>query len=475
MEKSVLKRIKEMLRPRAEQRFAFVRWSRLPYMLIFALAPVFANMQEDVLAGLPDLFGLDAMSLLGAAYCLGAGVLFAFARLKGLKTYARWLAILGAALFISWLILPPGMPSLVFALSFMFVFGGCAGIAAFAFTYALNNQERFLGAALVSLFYLLWELDFSFRFFSGFFPRAYLSALVLGTLICLSLYRNEDFAEAGEEGQSRAGAPILLMLLFFFALKAIAVFYTYLPGAASPEALRVSALAGIGVFALGLYLYFRCRFSVWYMCNLFFMGMLLAAALYLLPDVPGARLVSRLAYGVEQLGFIASYWLLGNVLRRHASLRLFKWVIFITLILAMLLYLVPGLLAARSPEALPGAAALVAAFGFLLFFLLTPAYVRHIFTGDAPAAPASPSLAELTRGKGLTRREMEILPLLLEGLMHKECAARLDISLETAKFHARNIYRKLGVVGRSQLFSALYPQEGKPGLEEQENRPAESL
>ena len=50
-----------------------VRLKHLRYMLIFPLAPVFANMQGALFSGATRLFGLDAMTLMGSAYCVGAG------------------------------------------------------------------------------------------------------------------------------------------------------------------------------------------------------------------------------------------------------------------------------------------------------------------------------------------------------------------------------------------------------------------
>lgn len=52
---------------------------------------------------------------------------------------------------------------------------------------------------------------------------------------------------------------------------------------------------------------------------------------------------------------------------------------------------------------------------------------------------------------GLTGREMEIVNLLLTGKMLKECGTELDITVDTVKFHTKNIYRKLGIQGRSAL------------------------
>ena len=46
---------------------------------------------------------------------------------------------------------------------------------------------------------------------------------------------------------------------------------------------------------------------------------------------------------------------------------------------------------------------------------------------------------------GLTVREHEILELLAEGLLKKEIAERLGISVHTASTHLRNVYDKLHV------------------------------
>lgn len=45
----------------------------------------------------------------------------------------------------------------------------------------------------------------------------------------------------------------------------------------------------------------------------------------------------------------------------------------------------------------------------------------------------------------ITRREAEVLHLLLQGKATKEVAASLHISTATVQKHLKNIYRKLGV------------------------------
>jgi len=55
----------------------------------------------------------------------------------------------------------------------------------------------------------------------------------------------------------------------------------------------------------------------------------------------------------------------------------------------------------------------------------------------------------------LTRRELEVLSALAAGQTNKQIAAAQGISLNTVKFHVRNLFEKLAVQNRSQAI-ALY-------------------
>lgn len=60
---------------------------------------------------------------------------------------------------------------------------------------------------------------------------------------------------------------------------------------------------------------------------------------------------------------------------------------------------------------------------------------------------------QVMEAHGLTRRETQVLALELRGLLAKEIAAELSISLSTVKGHLGLVYRKLGVGSRDQLFT----------------------
>ncbi|MBU3030617.1 helix-turn-helix transcriptional regulator [Paracoccus marinaquae] len=74
-----------------------------------------------------------------------------------------------------------------------------------------------------------------------------------------------------------------------------------------------------------------------------------------------------------------------------------------------------------------------------------------IATEDEPraAAPALPQAIESRAASLLTRREMEVLPLLAQGKQNKVIAAELDLSEHTVKLHIHNIFAKLGVSNRT--------------------------
>jgi len=52
---------------------------------------------------------------------------------------------------------------------------------------------------------------------------------------------------------------------------------------------------------------------------------------------------------------------------------------------------------------------------------------------------------------GLTKREIQVLSLVIAGLKNREIAKRFSISEQTVKHHMTNIYDKLGVYNRLEL------------------------
>jgi DNA-binding CsgD family transcriptional regulator len=68
---------------------------------------------------------------------------------------------------------------------------------------------------------------------------------------------------------------------------------------------------------------------------------------------------------------------------------------------------------------------------------------------------ATPPLLRGQPAEPLTKREHEVALLAAGGMTSKDIAARLYLSTRTVDTHLARIYRKLGVVGRSELTAAL--------------------
>ncbi len=274
-----------------------MRLDHLQYMLIFPLAPVFANMQDALFSNSVRLFGLDAMTLMGSAYYIGAGALFAFSDVKNMAKVSRISAVVMTAAYIPWIVMRESLLSLVLAIVFMFFLGGCAACSAFAYTFALNNTERLLGAAMISTFFALNQIDSGLSLLSGFFDKLYLTALVAGSCICLFLYKTSDFSVAENKPKAILNPALMLMLYFFVAHYFVEIFYTYLPGASEPDAMIANGAVGILAVCLAVALQLITKRSVWNMCNLFFVAEIGTYILYFTPEGSVLRSLARFLHG----------------------------------------------------------------------------------------------------------------------------------------------------------------------------------
>jgi DNA-binding NarL/FixJ family response regulator len=92
--------------------------------------------------------------------------------------------------------------------------------------------------------------------------------------------------------------------------------------------------------------------------------------------------------------------------------------------------------------------------------------LRMIAIGGSPMSPAIARLVvtsfqkpvqEKINNELLTERERQIVDQMAKGLLYKEIGARLGISAETVRKHARNIYEKLQVNTRLEAIRKVYP------------------
>lgn len=79
--------------------------------------------------------------------------------------------------------------------------------------------------------------------------------------------------------------------------------------------------------------------------------------------------------------------------------------------------------------------------------VMSPQVARLVFDHFNPVVGKS----KYEKTAQLTPREMEIMTMLQQGTSYKEAAAKLFVSVDTVKYHIRNIYQKLQVTSRAEL------------------------
>ena len=91
--------------------------------------------------------------------------------------------------------------------------------------------------------------------------------------------------------------------------------------------------------------------------------------------------------------------------------------------------------------------------------------LKELYDGGSPmSANIARKLVTLFREKEkdaselelLTKREYELLQLLAKGLLYKEIAPQLNISINTTKQHIHNIYEKLHVQNRTEALNKVF-------------------
>jgi len=205
--------------------------------------------------------------------------------------------------------------------------------------------------------------------------------------------------------------------------------------------------------------------------------------------VAGYGLKFVLARGGLRAALDAAYYAVyDNVIVLEAILLIMLWVksrkipdpgragmarsfaaVYLSRYLLPLVVLLIGPLVSPLPRALkmPVAMAL-----FMYCSLLPILWIRFYLLPSARRARAgingAAAVDDVAVRFGISQREREILTLLLRGKSHREIEEELFISYHTVKNHIYNLYQKLGVKNRFQLFH-LFTQVEKPGAPSEES------
>jgi DNA-binding NarL/FixJ family response regulator len=81
---------------------------------------------------------------------------------------------------------------------------------------------------------------------------------------------------------------------------------------------------------------------------------------------------------------------------------------------------------------------------------LAPEELARLEDGQGGVPPTREAHTSVASASPLSRRELEVLGLLTQGLTNAQIAERLVLSVVTVNSYLRSIYRKMGVTSRTQ-------------------------
>ena len=186
----------------------------------------------------------------------------------------------------------------------------------------------------------------------------------------------------------------------------------------------------------------------------------LTVSLFLIPQFVFSA--STFTLRIERIGeslFSASLAIFSAVSLLYISAGRFRDVkkrpslVFGLLVSAGLLSFIIGILIDRWGENgkfLTGFSLSVGAYSFLGIVTILLVF----YAGSRLTAESKKSLLVYLGSHGISRREKDIVELIVAGHSNKEIADRLYISLSTVKSHLYSIYRKLDISSRMELLSA---------------------
>ena len=451
-----------------------IRFSKWNAILLFATVVVMNDLRF-VESG-DQLLLFDSLTVEMMCYAVGIFI-FAFLSSVHILDTGRFGAVLALAALIAQNIVPS---SALFEFYTIYAFAGglCFAYALYIFFFVLNNTERFFNLIIVQLYfsvcvYGLWENTGLQTFLSG------VLVYILVSFFALSLFtaRKGDIPKKplplnGGCGSSdeccRVGkggmAAIFYVYIIFIIVDSINKFIIHNDAFIDRFAYGAGALTAVAVAVCIQLLLGKSGLYTW---KIFLVGSIISLALLAMNSIFNIKAGSMLFGFAHSLGYISIFYFLGGAAYITGCLKLFRRFCFLAFLLLFVMDPVVEYLFASVDEenhiiALSLMVAIVS-----LTFLLYPALYKKIFESDwiedvrilkqkgirRDLVGVSAPEAGRTEALGLTPREKQIFTLMLTEKSVKQIMIELEISKGTFNFHTANLYRKLEIQSRMELFA----------------------
>jgi DNA-binding CsgD family transcriptional regulator len=453
--------ISRLFQTRDELSFRNIRGRLWPVLLVFPLSVIMGNLRYYdhgiVLAG----FKSSELML----FLLGFGWLILTRIPKRLIIpLLRLAAIICALLLPFQFFMPLGLGRLVLYMAFKFFNGLCAASSFYLFCFALNNVERLAGMALIQLYYGFYYTAWGTLPAVHAAGEAWGGAVVTAAFLAAVFFCRPEKEEINTESDGKkSGVPYVIALsIVHYMIMCMLNYIEWAESGVSSLVFGLGAFVSIGLVTFIQMLGGRNALYIW----ILFLSLSLLGLGALLYDAPFIFISGSFAYGLgDGLGYIIIYYMCAGAIKLSKSLRMFR---LYCLIFFAEYFAISGLFSLYF-NSFEGPNKLLA-FGVVLVlvsfsFLLMPLMQKKLFDADWTDGLYLRDMEEYSRPfakaeelntrahLNLTDREEEVFTMLLTGMSPKEIAFTLKVSYYTVDFHRKNLYRKLGIQSRAELFS----------------------
>ncbi|MCL1927675.1 MAG: helix-turn-helix transcriptional regulator [Treponema sp.] len=458
--------VTKLFQTRDELSFRNIRSGFLPVLLVFPLAVIMGNLRYYDHGFAFIGFGSSQLMF----FLLGLGQLTLVFTPKRLIIPVLRLAAIASAVLLPFLIfLPIGLDQYALYMVFKYFNGLCAACAFYLFCFVLNNVERLAGLAIIQLYYgLYYATRISF-------PALHAAGETWGGLFIITLFlimiffcRTKQWSlkkleiNTGSDGR-RSGVPFVIGLgVVHYMIMCVSNYIDWTEQSISSFAFGLGTLLSIGLIIIIQLLNGRNALHIWLM----FLVLTLFGHAALLYNTPAGIFSGSFAYGIgDSLGYIIFCYVCAGSIKLSKSLRMFR---LYCLVYFIEYFIISGLFSFYfnyfdGPDK-------VLAFGIVLVLvclclLFMPLIQKQLFNADWTDGLYLRDMEEYSRPLAetekindknqlnLTPREKEIFTMLLDGKAPKEIGFTLKVSYHTICFHQKNLYRKLGIQSRAELFA----------------------
>ena len=460
--------VTELFKARDELSFRNIRRAMWPALLVFPLSVIMGNLRYY--GHSVALAGLATNELM--FFLLGLGwLIMAFTPKRFVIPLLRASAIASALLLPFLIILPMGPRQFTLYMAFKFCNGLCAACSFFLFCFVLNNVERLAGMAIVQLYYgfyyAAWNVFPVFHSAGNTWGGAFLTVIFL-----VVVFRAKTAeVDTGSDGKG-SGVPFVIGLgVIHYMIMCMSNYIEWARDSVSGLAFGLGTVISIGLVLVIQMLKGRGALYIWLM----FLAFTLFGLGAMLYETSAAIISGSFAYGLgDSLGYIVICYMCAGAIKRSKSLRMFR---LYCIVFFIQYFIISGVFSIyfnyfeEQNKFLAFAVVLVLVSLCLLFM---PLIQKRLFDADWTDGLYLRDMEEYLKplaeteainnkdNLNLTPREQEIFTMFLNGAAPKEIAFTLKISYDTVHFHQKNLYRKLGIQSRAELF-AKYGSTGQYG------------